>query len=126
MRDELGHVRSKDELFIMIMGGETRQTIEKILNRLAEYEETETMPDEVTNMKKYTTWVSIDEALPSTNRIVLIKVKNKTDGELCVCMSSYCCETWGGKRFQTKHWSKPWQDFEFNYEILAWTEILEP
>lgn len=71
-------------------------------------------------------WISCNDRLPDTDRDVLISVKCKLDGELDIAISSWVDARFGGHSLGYKEWSKPWDCFHSNYEVLAWRELPKP
>lgn len=71
-------------------------------------------------------WIPVEERLPEDEREVLITARNKNDGELEVTISAWVDAVFGGQKLGYKVWSKPWEYFNTNYEVVAWMPLPEP
>lgn len=71
-------------------------------------------------------WIACEDRLPENNRDVLISVRCKLDGELDIAISSWADARFGGHSLGYKEWSKPWDYFHANYDVIAWRELPQP
>lgn len=71
-------------------------------------------------------WISVEERLPEDENEVLITARSKNDGELEVTISAWVEAVFGGQKLGYKTWSKPWEYFQSNYEVVAWMPLPEP
>lgn len=71
-------------------------------------------------------WIPCAKMLPETTDEVLITAVCKFDGEREVAISSYIEATLGGQKLGYKEWSKPWDYFHSNYDVVAWKPLPEP
>lgn len=71
-------------------------------------------------------WIAVEEGLPENENEVLITAKSKLDDSLEIAISSYTEAIFGGQKLGYKEWSKPWEYFHSNYEVIAWMPLPEP